>query len=38
MRRFDGQVHPFVLLGGIVDDANVARSWLGQRLRAAFTP
>ena len=38
LRRFDGQVHPFVLLGGIVDDANVARSWLGERLRAAFTP
>ena len=38
LRRFDGQVHPFIMLGGIVDDANVARSWLGQRLRAAFTP
>jgi acetyl esterase len=37
LRRFDGQVHPFVLLGGILDDANVARSWLGERLRAAFT-
>ncbi|GAB2863903.1 alpha/beta hydrolase [Actinoallomurus bryophytorum] len=36
-RRFDGQVHPFILLGGIIDDANVARSWLGERLRAAFT-
>jgi acetyl esterase len=37
VRRFDGQVHPFILLGGVIDDANVARSWIGERLRAAFT-
>jgi acetyl esterase len=36
LRRFDGQVHPFVLLGGLVDDANVARSWLGDRLGSAL--
>jgi len=38
LRRFDGQVHPFVLIGSVIDDALVARSWLGERLRAAFTP
>ena len=36
-RRFDGQIHTFISLGGIIDDANVARSWLGERLREAFT-
>jgi acetyl esterase len=36
LRRFDGQVHPFVLLGGIIDDAKVARTWLGEQLRAAL--
>jgi acetyl esterase len=36
LRRFDGQVHPFILLAGLVDDARVARSWLGERLRGAF--
>ena len=37
-RRFDGQIYTFVSLGGIVDDANVARASLGERLRAALTP
>jgi acetyl esterase len=37
LRRFDGQVHPFILIGGLIDDAGVARSWLGERLRAALT-
>jgi acetyl esterase len=36
LRRFDGQVHPFILLGGLVDDANVARAWVGDRLRDAL--
>ena len=36
LRRFDGQVHPFILLGGLVDDANVARAWLGERLGSAL--
>jgi acetyl esterase len=36
LRRFDGQVHPFHLLGGIIDDANVARTWIGERLRATL--
>jgi hypothetical protein len=29
-------VHPFHLLGGIIDDAVVARQWIGERLRAAL--
>jgi acetyl esterase len=36
LREFAGQVHPFVLLAGIVDDAVEARAWLATRLRAAF--
>jgi hypothetical protein len=37
-RRFDGQAHPFHLLGGVIDDANTARRWIGERLRAALGP
>jgi acetyl esterase len=33
---FTGQVHPFVLLGGLIDDAHVARRTIGQRLADAF--
>lgn len=36
LRRFEGQVHPFHLLGGLIDDAIVARKWIGERLRAAL--
>lgn len=36
--RFAGQVHPFVQMGGIIDDAHVARQFLGRRLRASFDP
>jgi len=36
LRRFSGQVHPFILLGGLIDDAIVARRWIGERLRAAL--
>lgn len=35
-RRYAGQVHPFVLLAGIVEDAVHARALLGRRLRDAF--
>jgi len=38
LRRFDGQVHPFILLGGVVDDAKVARAWVAERLRNALVP
>jgi acetyl esterase len=37
LRRFDGQVHPFHLLGGLIDDAAVARKWIGERLREALS-
>jgi acetyl esterase len=37
LRRFDGQLHPFHVLGGLIDDAIVARKWIGERLRAALT-
>jgi acetyl esterase len=37
-RGFDGQVHPFHLLGGVIDDANTALRWIGERLRAALGP
>jgi acetyl esterase len=33
---FPGQVHPFVLLAGIIDAAHDARQLIGQRLSAAF--
>ncbi|MGX6447411.1 alpha/beta hydrolase [Patulibacter sp. S7RM1-6] len=36
LRRYAGQVHPFVLLAGIVDDAVAARQLLSARLREAF--
>ncbi|MER7607755.1 alpha/beta hydrolase [Nocardioides sp. NPDC127503] len=35
--RFLGQTHPFVYLGGVVNDAHVARRFLGQQLGASFT-
>jgi acetyl esterase len=36
LRRFDGQVHPFVYLGGIVADAHLARTLLADRLARAL--
>lgn len=35
-RCFAGQIHPFVMLGGIIDAAHEARRLIGQRLRQAF--
>lgn len=35
-RRFDGQVHPFVYLAGVIDDAVTARAFIGAQLRAAL--
>jgi len=35
-RCFAGQVHPFVLLGGLIDAAHDARRLIGERLREAF--
>lgn len=34
--RFLGQTHPFVYIGGLIEDAHVARQLLGRRLRASF--
>ncbi|KMO67023.1 Carboxylesterase NlhH [Mycolicibacterium chlorophenolicum] len=36
LRRFDGQVHPFVYLDRIIDDAAIARQFISERLREAF--
>jgi acetyl esterase len=36
LRRFAGQVHPFVLLAGMIDAAREARAWVAERLRGAF--
>jgi acetyl esterase len=36
LREFPGQVHPFVLLAGVIDAGREARSWLAQRLGAAL--
>lgn len=35
-RCFTGQVHPFVLLAGLIDAAHDARRLIGERLREAF--
>jgi acetyl esterase len=37
LRRFDGQVHPFVIVAGLIDDAKIARSWLGEQFGVALT-
>jgi acetyl esterase/lipase len=37
LREYPGQVHPFVLLAGIIDAGREARRWLGQRLGAALS-
>lgn len=34
--QFAGQVHPFVYLGGVIGDANIARRHIGRQLRVAF--
>jgi acetyl esterase len=36
LREYPGQVHPFVLLAGIIDAGREARRWTGQRLGAAL--
>ncbi|WP_341940284.1 alpha/beta hydrolase [Microbacterium sp. LWH10-1.2] len=35
--RFQGQVHPFFYMGGIIKDALAARRFVGAELRATFT-
>lgn len=34
--RFSGQVHPFLYMAGLIDDAAVAREFIGSRLRSAL--
>lgn len=36
LRRFEGQVHPFLYMSALIDDAVVARTLIGERLRAAL--
>ena len=36
LREYPGQVHPFVLLAGIIDAGREARTWTAQRLGAAL--
>jgi acetyl esterase len=36
LREYPGQVHPFVLLAGVIDAGREARTWLAQRLGAAL--
>jgi acetyl esterase len=37
LRDLPGQVHPFVLLAGVMDDGREMRSWLARRLGAALS-
>jgi acetyl esterase len=36
LRDFAGQVHPFVLLAGVIEDGREARAWLARRLGEAL--
>jgi acetyl esterase len=36
LREYAGQLHPFVLLAGVIDDGREARAWIAQRLGAAL--
>jgi acetyl esterase len=36
LREYPGQVHPFVLLAGVIDAGREARTWLARRLAAAL--
>jgi len=37
LREYPGQLHPFVLLAGVIDDGGEARAWIAQRLGAALS-
>lgn len=37
-RRFDGQVHPFVYMAGLIDAATEARQLIADQLRSALHP
>ena len=36
LREYPGQLHPFVLLSGVIDDGRDARAFVAQRLGAAL--
>ena len=36
LREYPGQIHPFVLLGGVVNAGRDARTFIAQRLGAAL--
>jgi acetyl esterase len=36
LRVFAGQLHPFVLLAGVIDDGREARAWVARRLAEAL--
>ena len=36
LRDYPGQLHPFVLLAGVIDDGREARAWLARRLGEAL--
>ena len=36
LREYPGQIHPFVLLAGVIDDGRDARAFVAQRLGAAL--
>jgi acetyl esterase len=36
LRDFAGQLHPFVLLAGVIEDGREAREWLARRLGEAL--
>ncbi len=36
VRRYAGQVHPFIVFASLVDDARDARAWVARRLREAL--
>ena len=37
LREYPGQLHPFVLVAGLIDDGREARAWIAQRLGAALS-
>lgn len=37
LRRFEGMVHPFLALGGVIAEAATARAFIGEQLRTAFS-